>query len=1044
MPVTVLLGPAGSGKTSRAIDAFAHCLRERGWRSARYLVPTAEHVQQVTEHVLRDRGMSGLLGRPIATFFDFAEDIARQARIASRPLSPVQRYLVLRKIAERTSGPYFQRAQRFPGFVEALGQQIEELKLAMVRPEQFEARLESLGDRLGPAFQQKSRELAALYREYQLDHLERHGVHDPVGLMWHAISALGSDPSLLDGVELVVLDGFQSFTPVQRRLLELLAGRVKQTIITLDHRHDRPAVFETAEATRRWLRKLEATEECLPFSETGPPALAHLAAHIFDLDPPQIVGDRAIGILEGASPANEVEVIARAIRRLLRDEGYRPDQIAVIAREPGDYARRIAAVFANYGIPVAAVPMPLERTALGRALTTFLRVVSSGWHRSDVVAALRSGLLDCDVTTAGRIDAAARATADSSGRDRWHQPWPDDDTQDQRQQALAPLAGLDDACRAAREAKDCASAVRAMMDQLSWAPADDPRVREQMAARQAVETMLDEIVSAERLIGAKVGWQEFSELLAVGLRETTVPPEAPDDAVALLAPHALGGRRFRAVFVCGLLEKVFPRQMRESPFLRDAERRALAGGKSASADVGDGGLPLSERLPRQAEERYLCYSAIASATERLFLTYPESDLAARDSLRSFYLADVEAVFAQGSITIRRADLSQVAPPLGQVENERERLDAVVHGVAVEPNREQWPEVAAAYNRYLSDDRDRLLNALRSLLQRDAALTDRRILERMAAREQPFAPSELEDYARCPFRHFCVHILGLQELLDRPTPLERGRVLHAVAAEWYRQLAAEGVWPPGFGGRDADTLVESCLALVPAIVDQQPAYRNLPAYERDLIERDLAALVRRLVVSEVATAAKRPLRPTHFELSFGRPIRPDCDPYSSADPLVIDANGRVIRIAGRIDRVDLDADGRALIIDYKSGASAPGKRDFEQGIALQVPLYVAAAEQVFGMQPVGGEYYAVMRNARIGFYADRALKLGRYRDLDDLPTMRSRAEQQVRQFVSAIERGGIAVSPQRDEVCRYCPCRAICHVDRYRPGGDEQGENDATA
>jgi len=270
------------------------------------------------------------------------------------------------------------------------------------------------------------------------------------------------------------------------------------------------------------------------------------------------------------------------------------------------------------------------------------------------------------------------------------------------------------------------------------------------------------------------------------------------------------------------------------------------------------------------------------------------------------------------------------------------------------------------------------------------------------------------------------------------------VLHAVAAEWYRRLTAEGVRPPDFGGRDVDALVRSCLALLPAIVEEQPAYRNLPAYERNLIERDLAALARRLVVNEVDAAAKRPLWPAHFELSFGRPVRPDCDPRSSPDPLVIDDNGPAIRIAGRIDRVDLDAAGRALIIDYKSGASAPGKREFEEGIALQVPLYVLAASRVFGMAAVGGEYYAVFGNDRVGFYADRTLKISRRHDPGDMPSVLGRAEGQVRRFVSAIRGGEIAVDPRRDAVCRYCPCRTICHIDLYHRGADDEGEGDAEA
>jgi RecB family exonuclease len=59
----------------------------------------------------------------------------------------------------------------------------------------------------------------------------------------------------------------------------------------------------------------------------------------------------------------------------------------------------------------------------------------------------------------------------------------------------------------------------------------------------------------------------------------------------------------------------------------------------------------------------------------------------------------------------------------------------------------------------------------------------------------------------------------------------------------------------------------------------------------------------------------------------------------------------IRIAGRIDRLDVDADGRAYIIDYKySGAQR--MRKMMGGDRLQAPLYWLAAERVLGVKPAG--------------------------------------------------------------------------------------------
>ena len=65
----------------------------------------------------------------------------------------------------------------------------------------------------------------------------------------------------------------------------------------------------------------------------------------------------------------------------------------------------------------------------------------------------------------------------------------------------------------------------------------------------------------------------------------------------------------------------------------------------------------------------------------------------------------------------------------------------------------------------------------------------------------------------------------------------------------------------------------------------------------------------------------------------------------------------LSITGRVDRVDVGPGGEAIVRDYK-GATAPPGAGWAEGGALQVALYMLAARELLGLEPVGGLYQAL--------------------------------------------------------------------------------------
>lgn len=179
---------------------------------------------------------------------------------------------------------------------------------------------------------------------------------------------------------------------------------------------------------------------------------------------------------------------------------------------------------------------------------------------------------------------------------------------------------------------------------------------------------------------------------------------------------------------------------------------------------------------------------------------------------------------------------------------------------------------------------------------------------LAARPRALGVTEIETLIRDPYAIYARHVLKLRPLdpLDaEPGPLERGTVIHR---------ALEG-------------FVRSCPGHLPA-----DAEARLIALGR----AHFAALG--LPPSLLAFWLPRFVRLASWFVAFEHEQR------KAARPLALEVSGRMnipaplgpFTLKAKADRIDRTADGRLLILDYKTG-KAPSRREIEVGFAPQLPL-----------------------------------------------------------------------------------------------------------
>jgi hypothetical protein len=238
-------------------------------------------------------------------------------------------------------------------------------------------------------------------------------------------------------------------------------------------------------------------------------------------------------------------------------------------------------------------------------------------------------------------------------------------------------------------------------------------------------------------------------------------------------------------------------------------------------------------------------------------------------------------------------------------------------------------------------------------------------------ERITSPTRLERWAACPHRHLVEDLLGAAPV-ENPeealaiTPIHRGNLVHEALEQFLLRVLARPVEQrPGPGQPWTPADVALLGEIGGAICDK---YEALGVTGRPIFwRRDRRRILNDLDASLLLDSRHRVAvgtAPLAAELSFGFGEALEAVEITLAD-------GRVLRVRGRIDRVDRRADGAIHVTDYKTGSTYGydqlAKGDpVKAGTKLQLPIYGLAGRAVVGdgRTPVWADYWFV--TSRYGF------------------------------------------------------------------------------
>lgn len=448
-------GPVLQTDRPKLIERCRELIALEGPGSVLYIAASAPLLQLVTASILDSSQLSAIWGRlPVYLFRGLVARILETAietetglPVPSRtsvdtdefPLHHGLVSQVVRRLAADGKLQAIGRLALTDGGINTLATLIGEIERAAISAGElqrmFEARAvdrETPEESVVPLQQDYDRDVFEIYQSYS-DTLKRHRLTERDADQLRALHVLRAELEAqpvtvpwLDGVKLLVVDGFFDFTPVQGEILRLLIPRIPQVIVNLNFDPSNPTIFAPFDQTIHQLGSM-ADFEIRSADQPRGRIESFLRQRLFNpaefpasADDGSIVpSDSQITIIECSDRETEIRQVAKEIKTLVTSAGYRLPEIALVAREKASYAATIARVMTDERVPCALqrrVPLA-EIPATRAAIKLFRLLAESTDTTSDLKISELAGLLKSDYFRLSRNELIELRTR------FYQQPW---------------------------------------------------------------------------------------------------------------------------------------------------------------------------------------------------------------------------------------------------------------------------------------------------------------------------------------------------------------------------------------------------------------------------------------------------------------------------------------------------------------------------------------------------------------------------------------------------------------------------------------------
>ena len=640
----------------------------------------------------------------------------------------------------------------------------------------------------------KLADLGAIYENYIFE-LEKANMNDKLSVMEEA-AELSAKCDVFDGRS-VFISAFADFSYDEKRMLEqcIIKGRSLTVSLLIDDSfvsrcHTHP--FDITLAARQCIRDMTKLHD-QPLKEIRAedincchPDIRQLSEHLFDYNKPEYkaAGD-SVKVLAADDVYEEADYICAEICRLVREDGYTFNDIAVTVRDIDSFGAVISGVMERYDIPFFLDKRDsVDASAIVHYINTIFRTVLTRKFKTDnIIKLIKSplyGILNYEISDLE--DYCVRWGVDG---DMWNEDFtaaPDSGIDlgrinELRKRVITPLVSFKEACTGASAAQisrafyqllddlDLSGQTYSLVKRVSTSD-NDTETEMSRGLKQLWTMSLSAVRSIYELLGdEKITMRSYYDLYSLMLSQMKVsePPQKLDCVRIVDAAHSRFGG-VKVLFAAEVNEGIFPAAVRSRGLLNEHEKELLR--LKEDIDITDNALNSLKR------EKLAAYTALCTPTDKLYVLYSRSDLLGSEKRPSALVKEVRGILGIDAMNIN----------------------------TLQPDR-FCTSYKSAYSVYIEHSRDNTVSvsSIRDSLMGSAYYHDKLRALDEAGRDKPFrlsescakevffasetaevSPTKLDNYFKCPFMYFCNYGLRLSrsQKMDMDG-LNKGLMIHEV-------------------------------------------------------------------------------------------------------------------------------------------------------------------------------------------------------------------------------------------------------------------------
>ena len=980
--LNIITGRTGSGKT-RYIRNLAAEIAENQSDKAVIIVP--EQFSFETE-----KGMLQILGNQkinnveVLSFSRIAERLLSDyGKMTKRPADNATKAVLMSMAIESLEEniTYYNKYRKNPLLISELLKFNRELKNCCISLDKLNETAKSVKK---PIFAKKLNELSLIFQCYE-SLMDRNFQDDSLNL--DLLADLLLDVHYFKD-KTVFVDGFAGFSAQEYNVLERIIADAENVYVTFccdtACNNEKYELFYNAMCEIRTLRKIAnrakvkiAPEKVLySKKEFKADALNFLEENIFDITDKTYENECDSVILAPCRNKNdECDFVASEIKRLVRENGYRYRDIAVIERSNGSYKNQLLSSFRKYGIDCFPDNrQPILTQPLMAFMLSLFDILTDGFNTESVLRFLKTGLYGFSVEEISMIEdyALMWQKKASEWKNEWHDN-PDgfgvefndfskeklDKINDLRGKIAGPVSALKNKITdsdGATISKELFIFLRnAKIDEnlkefttLLLENGEEDLAVEQGKIWQILTEILDSLCSATA--ESKISLKRYRELfeIIVSTKDLGQIPNGIDEVIIGSADR-IKATAPKAVFIVGANVGIFPMTSTSGVVLNDAER----------CELQEKGVEIISNLEyNSVSERFIAYRSMTLATEKLYVSYSSVDVNSDALTPSELVFEIQRLFKNVKVVTPTA--------LSLVESRKTAFSAL----AKEKNKNSV--LGSTLNKYFNDcGLENEISMLNKIGKKDFSIDNPELATELFGKNMYISASKTEKFYKCPFSYFCEYGIKAQPRREaQMDPAQSGTLVHEVLEKFLRENSKEKIVK--FSKDEIkdkinviiDTYIEEKMS---GYKDKTQSFIRTITLLKDSVFKIILQLVDEFSHSEFV--------PVDFELNINNDG--DIKPY-----LIELSNGGTVKIIGKVDRVDAyeTPDNTFVrIVDYKTGGKTFDLGEVFAGLNMQMLIYL------FAIWQNGGELYKNVTPAGILYFQAKAprategVKLNRYSD-----------------------------------------------------------------